>query len=58
MCRCRMNNCMNNNNSNMIDVRMINNNMQDDDECECGFDEESVFLRTICLVKAMFLFKE
>ena len=43
MCRCRMNNCMNNNNSNMIDVRMINNNMQDDDECECGFDEESVF---------------
>lgn len=43
MCRCRMNNCMNNNNSNMIDVRMIDNNMQDDDECECGFDEESVF---------------
>ena len=42
MCRCKMFNCMNNN-SNMIDVRMINNNMQDDDECECGFDEESVF---------------
>ena len=43
MCRCKMFNCMNNNNSNMIDGRMINNNMQDDDECECGFDEESVF---------------
>lgn len=42
MCRCRMNNCMNNN-SNMVDNRMINNIMENDD-CECGFDdEESVF---------------
>ena len=41
MCRCR-NNCMNNN-SNMIDTRMMCNNMPNDDDCECGFNEESVF---------------
>ena len=44
MCRCRMNNCMNNN-CNMVDSKMINNmNMMTNEDCECGFDdEESVF---------------
>ena len=43
MCRCRMNNCMNN--CNMVDSKMINNmNMMTNEDCECGFDdEESVF---------------
>ena len=42
MCRCRMNSCMNNDNSNIIDTRMVNNIINEND-CDCGFDEESVF---------------
>ena len=42
MCRCRINSCMNNN-SNMINTNMIKNIMQNNNDCECGFDEDSVF---------------
>ncbi len=42
MCRCNMNNCNSMSNCNMNNVNTINVT-PNEDMCECGFDETSVF---------------